>query len=158
MLANLLNILRKANLRVCMVYLSAASFMARSPKYSQKLRILIKDIKFALEKVSEMEIKFDKEYLSELYYKGYCHDKKHRFQPDIARRYQRCIDLMESVQTIESLYKYNSLNYKILSGEKQGISSVRVSNQYRLEFTVNKVETEMIVTICNILELSNHYK
>jgi len=105
-----------------------------------------------------MEIKFGKEYLSELYYKGHCVDKKRRFQPDIARRYQRCIDLMESVQTIESLYQYHSLNYKLLSGDKQGISSVRVSDQYRLEFTVTKIEAETIVTICNILELSNHYK
>ena len=105
-----------------------------------------------------MEIKFDKEYLSELYYDGCCSDKKHRFQPDIARRYQRCIDLMESVPTIESLYQYHALNYEMLTGDRKGISSIRVNKQYRIEFTVTKVESETLVTICNILELSNHYK
>ena len=105
-----------------------------------------------------MEIRFDKEYLSELYYKGKCSDKKHRYQPDIARRYQRCIDLTESVPTLESLYQYNSLRYKMLEGDKKGVSSVRVNDRYRIEFTVTTVETETVVTICNILELSNHYK
>ena len=31
-------------------------------------------------------------------------------------------------------------------------------DQYRIEFTVKQVATETVVTICNILELSNHYK
>jgi proteic killer suppression protein len=105
-----------------------------------------------------MEIKFDKEYLAELYYTGKCSDKRHRFQPDIARRYQRCVDLMESIPNIEGLYQYNSLRYKVLEGDKRGISSVRVSDAYRIEFTVEVQESETLVTICNILELSNHYK
>ncbi len=105
-----------------------------------------------------MEINFDKQYLSELYYEGKCSDKKHRYQPDIARRYKRCIDLMESVSTVEGLYQYNALKYKMLEGDKKGISSIRVNDQYRIEFTVKKVESETFVTICNILDLSNHYK
>ena len=105
-----------------------------------------------------MDIKFDREYLSELYYTGKCSDKKHRYQPDIARRYKRCIDLMESVPTLESLFQYNSLRYKALEGDKKGILSVRVNDQYRIEFTATMVETETLVTICNILEFSNHYK
>jgi proteic killer suppression protein len=44
-----------------------------------------------------MEIKFEKEYLSELYYEGKCSDKKHRFQPHIVKKYSKCIDLLESV-------------------------------------------------------------
>ncbi len=105
-----------------------------------------------------MEIKFDKEYLSELYYNGKCSDKKHRYRPDIVKRYQRCIDLMEHVPTIERLYYYNALKYKVLDGDKKGISSVRVNDQYRIEFTVTMVETETLITVCNILDLSNHYK
>jgi proteic killer suppression protein len=105
-----------------------------------------------------MEIKFDKEYLSEMYYNGQSSDKKHRFQPQIVRKYQRCIDLLEGSTGIEALYQYNALNYEVLKGDKAGICSIRVNNQYRIEFTVTKVETETVVTICNILELSNHYK
>ncbi len=105
-----------------------------------------------------MEIKFEKEYLSELYYNGKCSDKKHRFQPDIARRYKRTVDLMESVSGIEGLYQYHSLNYKVLAGDKKGISSVRVGDQYRIEFTAETKDMDTPVAICNILELSNHYK
>lgn len=48
--------------------------------------------------------------------------------------------------------------HEVLKGDKEGISSIRVNDQYRIEFTVKNVASESIVTICNILELSNHYK
>ena len=32
-----------------------------------------------------MIVKFDKEYLPELYYEGKCSDKRYRYQPDIAK-------------------------------------------------------------------------
>ena len=105
-----------------------------------------------------MEIKFDKEYLSELYYSGKSNDKKFRFQPQIVKKYQRCIDLLEAATSIKTLFQYNSLNYEMLKGDKAGISSIRVNNQYRIEFTVTMMETETVVTLCNIIELSNHYK
>ena len=105
-----------------------------------------------------MEIVFEKEYLSELYYKGKTADKKHRFQPEIIKRYKLRIEALESATGIEDLFKINSLHYEVLRGDKKGISSIRVNDQYRIEFTVSKVELETIITICNILELSNHYK
>lgn len=45
-----------------------------------------------------------------------------------------------------------------MKGDKAGISSIRVNDQYRIEFMVEQVSSETVVTICNILELSNHYK
>jgi len=105
-----------------------------------------------------MEIKFDKEYLAELYYKGQSNDKKHRFQPQIVKKYQRCIDLLEASTNVETLYQYKAMNYEVLKGNKAGISSIRVNDQYRIEFITTIIETENIITICNILELSNHYK
>jgi proteic killer suppression protein len=105
-----------------------------------------------------MDIKFDKKYLSELYYEGRCSDKKHRFQPQVIKKYQLCIETLESVSGIESLYKYHSLNYEVLKGDKKGVSSIRVNQHYRIEFTASQVEHKTIVTVCNILELSNHYK
>ena len=105
-----------------------------------------------------MEIVFEKKYLSELYYKGKTADKKHRFQPEVIKRYKLRIEALESATCIEDLFQINSLHYEVLKGGKKGISSMRVNDQYRIEFTVSKVESETIVTICNILELSNHYK
>jgi len=105
-----------------------------------------------------MEITFEKEYLRELYETGKTTDKKYRFQPQIAAKYRKTIDTLESVSSVEDLYKFNALNYKVLQGDKKGISSVRVNDQYRVEFITNQVASEIVVTICNIIELSNHYK
>jgi len=105
-----------------------------------------------------MVVSFEKKYLSELYETGKTTDKKHRFQPEIVRKYIRCIKSLESASSIESLYKVKSLNYEVLQGDKEGISSIRVNMQYRIEFTVTNEGIEPVVTVCNIKELSNHYK
>jgi len=105
-----------------------------------------------------MEIRFQKQYLQDLYEKGQANDKKHRFQPQVISKYRKTIDILESVTSIEDLFRYNSLNYEVLQGNKKGISSVRVNNQYRIEFTTEQIVSEIAITICNITELSNHYK
>lgn len=105
-----------------------------------------------------MEIQFDKKYLEELYLDGKTSDKKHRFQPQIIAKYRKTIDLLESVSVVEDLFKYHSLKYEALIGDKAGLESVRVNDLYRIEFKTTKVVSEIIVTICNIIELSNHYK
>ena len=105
-----------------------------------------------------MKITFDKEYLSELFHTGKCSDKKHRFQPQIIKRYIRVLNLMSSLDNIEALFRYNSLNYEVLTGDKKGVESVRVNDQYRIEFNSREVDGEEILTICNILDLTNHYK
>ena len=104
-----------------------------------------------------VKVTFEQTYLKELYDEGKTSEKKHRFQPDIVKRYQQRIKTLVSAPRIETLYQIKSLNYGVLSGDKAGISSIRVNDKYRIEFTVNMTE-EPLVTICNILELSNHYK
>ncbi len=108
--------------------------------------------------VRNMEIVFKQKYLSDLYYKGKSSDKKHRFQPHVVKRYKLRIETLESAERIEDLYPINSLHYEVLKGDKKGISSIRVNDQYRVEFTTQTVENETLITVCNILELSNHYK
>ena len=105
-----------------------------------------------------MEIKFDKEYLRELYEVGKTMDKKHRFQPDIVTRYQARIRTLERASKAEDLYTLRSLRYEKLKGDKEGLESIRVNDQYRIEFKTTQVVSETEVTICNIIELSNHYK
>ena len=105
-----------------------------------------------------MDVTFDKIYLKELYEIGKTDDKKHRFQPEIIRKYIRVIDLMISQPDTMALLKYNALRYERLKGDKTGLSSVRVNDQYRIEFEEKTVENQIIATICNITELSNHYK
>ena len=105
-----------------------------------------------------MKVLFGKEYLCQLYEKGSCNDKKHRFQPQIVKKYKKVVDLMISSPNVLSLTRYNSLCYEKLSGDKLGLSSVRVNDKYRIEFEELLQEEETIATICNITELSNHYK
>ena len=102
-----------------------------------------------------MEIKFDKDYLRELYYDGKTSDKKHRYQPQVVKGYVKALNIMDSVERIEDLFRYKSLHYEKLHGDKEGLESVRANDQYRIEFT-SGISDE--ITICNILELSNHYK
>ena len=105
-----------------------------------------------------MDITFKQDYLRELYQTGKTTDKKYRFQPAIIRKYIRVINLMIEQPDTFALAKYNSLNYEKLKGNKVGLSSVRVNDQYRIEFEEKVVGNQNIATICHITELSNHYK
>lgn len=105
-----------------------------------------------------MIVSFEKEYLRDLYEKGKTMDKKHRFQPEIIKRYKERIKTLESAEKIEDLFAFKSLNYEVLKGDKSGISSIRVNSQYRIEFIITNKGVEPVVSVCNIIELSNHYK
>lgn len=105
-----------------------------------------------------MEVIFGQKYLREMYRDGRTTDKKHRFQPEIIRKYRKVVDIMIGQTNTLDLRKYNGLNYEQLKGDKSGLSSVRVNDQYRIEFEEKAVGEQTIATICNITELSNHYK
>ena len=105
-----------------------------------------------------MFIEFDKDYLRELFEQGRTSDKKHRYQPEVIKGYQKAVASLKRAINVEMLYRLNSLNYEVLKGDKQGISSVRINRQYRLEFTVRDVVNEQIITVCRLLDISNHYK
>ena len=102
-----------------------------------------------------MDIKFEKDYLRELFYDGIASDKHHRYQPDVINRYVRVVNILDSVEKAADLFRYRSLHYEKLVGDKKGLESVRVNNQYRIEFRSSEKDG---ITICNIEELSNHYK
>ncbi|MEJ4090047.1 type II toxin-antitoxin system RelE/ParE family toxin [Galbibacter orientalis] len=106
-----------------------------------------------------MEINFDKDYLKELYEEGIARSKKHRFQPNIIKKYIQTIDKLRVAKSTEELYPIKSLNYERLIGDKKGLESVRLDHKYRIEF-ITKLEGEEpnSITVCSIIELSNHYK
>jgi proteic killer suppression protein len=105
-----------------------------------------------------MEITFEKDYLQEMYKTGKSTDKRHRYQPEIIRKYIRVVDIMIDVEDTNTLRKFNSLNYEKLKGDKSGLSSVRVNDQYRIEFKEKIIDNQTIATNCNITDLSNLYK
>ncbi len=105
-----------------------------------------------------MKILFEKEYLEELYTDGKSKSKKYRFQKPIVKKYKQTIDKLRIANNIEELFPLKSLNYEKLIGDKKGLESVRVNDKYRIEFK-SSVEGEEpdAITICSIIELSNHY-
>ena len=115
-----------------------------------------------------MIVTFEQTYLQELYTEGKASDKHHRFQPQIlalqasfgraVSKYVKVVNLMKQQENVLGLAKFGSLHYEKLHGDKEGISSVRVNDQYRIEFTEGMEAGKQIATICNITELSNHYK
>lgn len=105
-----------------------------------------------------MKVLFDKNYLANLYEKGDSGDKKHRFQPQVVKKYRKVVDLMMESPDVLLLAKYYFLRYEKLVGDKAGLSSARVNDQYRIEFEEIIQDNEVVATICNITELSKHYQ
>ena len=105
-----------------------------------------------------MKVTFEKDYLRELYENGKASDKRHRFQEQIVKKYIRVVDLMMELTNVMELARYGGLHYEHQHGDKKGTSSVRVNNQYRIEFREIVEEGKTIAEIVNITELSNHYK
>ncbi len=106
-----------------------------------------------------MEIKFEKDYLEQLYENGKARNKKYRFQNTVIKKYKNAIDKLRVANQIEDLYPIKSLNYEKLKGDKNGLESIRVDQKFRIEF-ISSIEGEEpnYITICSIVELSNHYK
>jgi len=105
-----------------------------------------------------MLVTFEQEYLRELYEQGEAKDKKHRFQPQIVRKYTRVVDLMMEQENVMGLAKYGGLHYEKLHGDKEGLSSVKINDQYRIEFREIVKDNKTVAEVVSITELSNHYK
>lgn len=106
-----------------------------------------------------MEIVFEKDHLEQLYTEGKAKGKKYRYPKGVISKYKQTIDKLRVANRVEDLFPLKSLHYEKLVGDKNGLESVRVNQQYRIEFrsSVEGKEPETI-TICSIVELSNHYK
>ena len=103
-----------------------------------------------------MVVKFGKEYLRELFEEGKSSDKHHRYQPQVIRKYVLRVVTLQNAHNIEALYPLHS--YEVLTGDKATISSIRIDNQYRLEFVVDVDSAEPAITICTLEDITNHYK
>lgn len=85
-----------------------------------------------------MFIEFDKEYLRELFEQGRTDDKKHRYQPEVIKGYNKCVMMLKRSANIEESYRINSLNYEALKGDKASISSVRIKKNTALNLQYGK--------------------
>ena len=105
-----------------------------------------------------MVVTFNEAYLENLYTSGKTGVRKLWFQPQVVRGYQKAVKILIQANRVENLYPFKSLHFEALHGDKEGRFSVRANDQYRVEFTVEQTKEEHVVTICNIMDLTNHYK
>jgi len=106
-----------------------------------------------------MKVEFEKTYLCELYETGKTTDKKHRFQPQVINGYVKCVRALKRAARIEDLFLIKSLDYHKLEGKKRGLSSIRVNDQYRLEFReISNPNKVLEIEICSLTDITNHYK
>lgn len=103
-----------------------------------------------------MLIVYEKDYLHELYEEGKCQNKKFRFQPQVVKKYQKRVDTLIGAMRIEDLFVLNSLNFESLENSEE--CSIRVDGKYRLEFRTRINDGEQQITVCELTDLTNHYK
>jgi toxin HigB-1 len=105
-----------------------------------------------------MEILFQNQLLADLYEGKKVNDKRFKSNPTIVKQYVKTVNKLSAISRIEDMYVLTSLNYEKLSGDRNGQSSVRINDQYRLIFEEILSETEPFqVTMLALEEISNHY-
>ena len=103
-----------------------------------------------------MIVKFQKEYLSELYYEGKCKDKKHRYQPTIVKRYKQRIDILNDASCIEALYQLHSLGYEVLTGNKEGYNLINGNEGQITDYTFKNQNEILRYSMYEYIELLNN--
>ena len=104
---------------------------------------------------NSMDVRFLKDYLSDLYYTGKTSDKQHRYQPEVVRKYVRVVGILDAVSRMEDLFRFNSLNFEAIGNDEY---SVRIDYHYRLIFQMDAKPGETVLTICKLEDITNHYK
>lgn len=103
-----------------------------------------------------MEIYIDNEYLTCLY-QGSKPRIKPRYQKYVVTKFIKTVNILRAAPNVRALFKFNSLYYEKLGADKSGLSSVRVTDQYRIEFREIPNSGNTVDKLI-IKDLSNHYK
>jgi toxin HigB-1 len=105
-----------------------------------------------------MEILFQNQILADLFEGKKVNDKRFKSNPTLVKQYVKTVNKLSAVSRIEDLYVLTSLNYEKLSGDREGQSSVRINDQFRLIFEEFLSDNEPFQVIMFALEeISNHY-
>ena len=79
-----------------------------------------------------MLVTFEEQYLEELYTKGKADGKKHRYQPQTVRGYQKAVRFLISAKRIEDLFPIKSLHFEDAFLSKQ-MTSIELSSQQQIQ-------------------------
>jgi toxin HigB-1 len=81
------------------------------------------------------------------------------FQKDIIKQYKKKIQILISIDSLNELALFKSLNFEGLKGNREGYYSIRLNKQYRLIFILEEQkENQFICEIILITEISKHYE
>ena len=103
-----------------------------------------------------MEIFFNNPYLEQLYL-GETHKGKPKYPNPVIEKFIKRVDFLKNIENAEVLLTFKSLKFEKLVGEKSHLYSIRINNQYRLEFELDNSILKM-ASIVTIENLSNHYQ
>ncbi len=101
-----------------------------------------------------MELVFNNKKLKELYETG--KSNKYKLNKNIVKNFFELIAILEASNDIYDLWKMPSLNFERLKGFQDRYSA-RINRQYRLEMTIEWKDTERIIGVIVIEEISSHY-
>ena len=102
-----------------------------------------------------MQVSFEDSYY-ELLYAGGKLPGKPRFPPEVIKQYRLRIDQIKNTGSTRELVIFRSLHFEKLEPKNASdpVYSIRVNDQYRIEFHLNK---DGMVEVVRIIRMSDHY-
>jgi proteic killer suppression protein len=76
---------------------------------------------------------------------------------EIIYQFKKKIQILISIESLDELAFFRSLNFESLKGDRQGEFSIRLNLQYRLLFSIEE-DDSLVVGILVINEISKHYE
>jgi len=107
-----------------------------------------------------MKVKFSTKELEAFYSTPLENIKgKLSFSKDIVRQYKKKIQILISIESINDLKQFRSLNFEALKGNRKGEYSIRLNIQYRLIFKIEKEKNgDYVIELIILNEISKHYQ
>lgn len=107
-----------------------------------------------------MKVKFNTKELEAFYITPLENIKgKLPFSKDIIKAFKKKVQILISVESVDDLKQFRSLNFEALKGDRNGEFSIRLNIQYRLIFTIEKERNgDYVLEIILLNEISKHYE
>ena len=69
------------------------------------------------------------------------------------------VQILISIESIDDLKQFRSLNFEVLKGDRKGEFSIRLNIQYRLIFRIEKERNgDFVIELIVLNEISKHYE
>ena len=80
------------------------------------------------------------------------------FQKDVIKQFKKKMEILISVDSLDELRQFKSLNFEQLKGNRSHEYSIRLNLQYRLIFSVMEKNGDYVIEAILINEISKHYE